>query len=199
MNAQSAVWKRLTHWLICLALVLTFLSPLASVPRLIHAAGPYVVDTSTYGPDSNLVDGLCSDGVDGCSLWAAIQQATHDGAATTITFSSDLAGSTLLLDNTYGTILWVGDNITVTGKSNNLTISGVNLGAGKSIFRIEGNNNLLENLTVKQARQDGIQMGDFAGVGTGNNNTVIDTTLFGNGASGVYMLGAAAVGVKIMR
>jgi hypothetical protein len=170
-------------------LVLAVFSPLTRLTRAAHATGPYVVDTSTDGPDSLLSDGTCSDGVDGCSLRAALQQATYDGVPTTITFGDTLADSTLLVDSTYGTIVWVGDNITVTGESKNIAISGVNLSAGQSIFRIEGSNNLLELLTIKQAPQDGIQIGDFAGVGAGNNNTVINDYVISSTGSGIYLFG----------
>jgi hypothetical protein len=73
--------------------------------------------------------------------------------ATTITFASSLDGLTLLLNSAYGTIVWDGDNITVTGGLQGIAISGLNLNAGDSIFRIEGENNLLENLTVSQRRR----------------------------------------------
>ena len=194
MQSLQSFRKTAFRLLIALATALALFSPLASPARPARAAGPYVVDTSTDGPDSNLADGTCSDGVDGCSLRAAIQQATHDNVPTTITFSSGLAGSTLLLDNTYGTIIWSGVNITVDGGLNNISISGLNLTGAKSIFQIQGNDNLLENLTIKQAPRDGVQIGDFLGVGAGNNNTLNDVKVFGNGASGVYVFAGSNAG-----
>jgi nitrous oxidase accessory protein NosD len=191
MNAHSAVWKRLVRVLAGLMLVLAVINPVTRLTSIANAAGPYVVDTSTDGPDTNVGDTFCSDGVDGCSLRAAIQQATNDSIPTTITFSSDLSGTTLLLDNTYGTLLWVGDNITVTGEAKNIAISGANLGAGKSIFRIEGSNNHLQNLRVKLAPQDGVQIGDFAGVGTGNNNTLLGVRAYSNARAGIYVFGGS--------
>src|SRR5713226_6423997 len=72
--------------LLALALAAAALGPAAGAPRMAHASGPYVVDTPTDGPDTNLADGTCDNGVDGCSLRAAIQQAGHDGVPTTISF-----------------------------------------------------------------------------------------------------------------
>jgi CSLREA domain-containing protein len=75
MNTHSAVWKRLAHLLAGLILVLAVFSPATGLTRVAHATGPFVVDTSADGQDSNLGDGVCSDG-SGCSLRAAIQQAS---------------------------------------------------------------------------------------------------------------------------
>jgi hypothetical protein len=113
---------------------------LVVAPRTIQAAPAttynYVVDTSTDAHDTNTADLICSNGVDGCSLRAAIEQSFSHNPAT-ISIGSGWDGSTFLLDNSLGTIVWAGDNITVTG---NIAVSGVNFSAGKSIFKIEGNN-----------------------------------------------------------
>ncbi len=194
MHAHSAVWKRLAHVLIGLTLVFNFVRPLFTAPRVAHAAGPYVVDANLDAPDANLADGFCDDGVGDCTLRAALQQARQDGVPTTITFNSALANTTLVLDDTYGTILWDGDNITVTGGSNNITISGQNLTAGKSALTIEGNSNYLTNIKVKQAPEDGIQVGDYAGVGTGHANHVNNVTVYGNGAAGIHVHGGGSGG-----
>ena len=194
MTAHATIWKRLGFSFISFSLLFAMLGPLAGTTPVAQAAGAFVVDTLTDGPDSNLGIGTCSDGVDGCSLRAAIQQATQDGVPTTITFANGLAGSTWVLDNTYGTLLWVGDNITVTGESKSITISGASLSAGKSVFKIEGSHNRLANVTVKQAPQDGVQIGDFDGVGAGHDNTLANLTLRQNGASGVYVFGGSNSG-----
>jgi parallel beta-helix repeat protein len=167
---------------------------LAVWPYGASVAGPYVVNVSYDGPDSNLADGICYDGVAGCTLRAAIQQAAADGVATVITFHSSLANTTLLLSPAYGTIIWAGSNITVSGESHNISISGQILNPGQSAFQIQGNNNLLRNLTIRNAPQDGIQVGDFAGVGAGNNNQIRDIALLGNGAAGVYVHGSPGSG-----
>jgi hypothetical protein len=163
-------------------------------PRTIQAAPAtvfnYSVDTSTDAPDTNTADSVCSNGVDGCSLRAAIQQ-SFSHSPSTITIPGSWDGSTFLLDNTYGTIVWAGSDITVTG---NITVSGVNLSAGKSIFQIKGDHNVLQGLTIKSATQDGIQIGDFDGVGFGNNNIVQNVVLIGNAASGVFVRGGGGGG-----
>src|SRR5512136_1897837 len=84
-----------------LALVV-FTAPVADLPQTARAAGPYVVTVDSDGPDSNTGDGACYDGVNGCTLRAAIQQASADGGGTSITFSSALSNTTLSLQNSYG-------------------------------------------------------------------------------------------------
>ena len=190
MPAHSVIWKRLGFAFISLTLTLAALGPWAGAPQVAHAAGSYVVDAPLDAGDfAN--DGNCDDGVGDCTLRAAIEQAFYDGVPTTITFANDLTGMTLALDDTLGPIVWVGDYITVTGEAKAITISGINLGAGKSLFTIEGSHNLLENLTITSAPQDGVQVGDFAGGGTGNHNLLTNLTLIGNGGAGIHVFGGS--------
>ena len=145
MNTRASSRRMGFTLLQILALVLIAVGLLFGPVAKVHSAGPYVVNIASDGPDSNLSDGICYEGVNGCSLRAAIQQATHDGVTTTITFSSGLAGQTLYLANAYGQIVWDGDHITLNGQSNNISISGQNLAAGQSVFQIRGNFNTIEH------------------------------------------------------
>lgn len=154
----------------------------------------FVVDTITDALDSNLGDGICSNGVDGCSLRAAIEQGFSASPPVTITFWSSLAGSTITLSPAFGPIVWSGNSIIVDGTTNNITISGAGLGVGQSGFRIQGNNNTLRNLTLRNAPQDAVQIGDFAGVGAGNTNLVENLTIIGSGNAGVYVSGSSSSG-----
>jgi parallel beta-helix repeat protein len=167
------------------------LNPFLGPTHPVHASGPYVVDLTSDGPDSNLGDGICYEGVNGCSLRAAIQQASADGVITDITFADGLAGSTLLVEGTYGTIIWAGSLIVLNGETKNISISGQNLNAGQSILQIQGNYNSVLNLTFRNAPGDAIQVGDFAGVGYGNANQISGVTLLGNGAAGVSVHGTS--------
>ena len=196
MNPQTRWIKLAFRFALSLALTIALVGPLAGPPGAARASGPYVVSVSYDGPDSNPGDGICWDGVSGCTLRAAIQEAFYDGAATTITFDSALAGTTFSLSAAYGTIIWAGSNITLDGESeaNNITISGATLAPGQSIFQIQGSNNIIRYLTIRDAPQDGIQVGDFAGVGEGNYNLISTVTLLGNGAAGVYVYGSASGG-----
>jgi CSLREA domain-containing protein len=178
-----------------LVLVLFAAGPLFGPVGQVHSAGPYVVNTASDGPDSDVTDGVCYSSVAfGCSLRAAIQQATHDGVATTITFLGTLYGNVLYLQNAYGQIVWDGDYITLDGESNYISISGYYLAAGQSVFQIRGNHNYIEYLTIRDAPQDGIQMGDLRNVGAGNNNMLNYTKIIHNGASGVFIYGGSAGG-----
>lgn len=194
MNTQSGSVRRGACWILSLVIVLALLGFLAGPPRAVHASGPYVVDVTYDGHDYNLTDGICSDGVSGCPLRAAIEQATHDGVATTITFSSVIADQTLLVEGSIGMISWAGSYITVNGESNNITISGENLNADQSVIRIWGSQNLLENVSIRQSKWDGIQVGDFGGVGAGNSNTLYNVRIYSSVAAGVYIYGGSSSG-----
>ncbi len=194
MNTKSAIAPKTIRLVFGLIILLALLSPMPGSMRVAKASGPYVVNMGYDGPDSDLGDGICYDGVGGCTLRAAIQQASADGAATTITFDSSLAGTTIPLSGSYGMIVWAGSNITVDGGSQNITISGEFMNAGQNMFQIQGNDNTLTNLTLKNSRWDGIQVGDFAGVGYGNRNTISNLKMTGHLAAAIYVYGGANSG-----
>jgi parallel beta-helix repeat protein len=161
-------------------------------------AGTYIVDTLTDGHDSNVSDGICDNGVDGCGLRAAIEQARElswSGDPYTITFWSGLAGSTFHLDGTLGTIQWYGEYIELNGGDNNLTISGDTLAAGQNIFDIGGNNNWVHNLVVRDSPSDGIEVKDFLNMGFGNYNEISDMRFVGNDSAGVTIMGGLSGGI----
>jgi parallel beta-helix repeat protein len=177
-----------------LLISLALLTGLFAFPWGTHASGPYVVNVSYDGPDSNLGDGVCSDGVAGCTLRAAIEQASADFSTTTITFDSSLAGATLMLSGAYGPIVWAGSNITLDGESQNIAVSGELMNSGQSMFQMMGDDNTLTSLTIKNSQWDGIQIGDFAGVGAGNRNLISNVIFTGNTAAGIFVIGSASGG-----
>ncbi|MEP7356104.1 MAG: right-handed parallel beta-helix repeat-containing protein, partial [Anaerolineales bacterium] len=179
--------------LISLALALAALTPGTAAPSAARASGAYVVDTATDGPD--VVDnGICNNTIDGCSLRAAIDQATADGVPTTITFAIGLDGQTLLLNDAYGTILWDGSNITVTTLAFNITVSGANLSGSQSLFQISGSHNTLNNLTLKDAPGSAVSVGDFYDLNNGNFNLLSGLNIIGNGAAGITVSGGGTSG-----
>ncbi len=169
------------------------LVPLAAVP-VAHAATTFNVDTLTDAHDTNLGDGVCSNGIDGCSLRAAIEQAFSASAPVTINFWSGLSGSTFYLDASMGQINWTASNTTLDGQTNHVTIDASGLAAGESAFQISGNGNIIQNLTIRGAPLDAIQVGDFAGVGSGNNNVIQYVVLISSGAAGIYVHGSSGGG-----
>jgi hypothetical protein len=179
--------KRTVHCICVLILVLSLLGSFRSSP--VSALGTtFIVDTSTDAYDSKPGDGICSDGVDGCSLRAAIEEAFHASSSAnpvTIHFSSGIAGTlTLSLEP----IDWVADYVTLDGESYNMIISGAGLSYG-SVFTISGSHNTLTNLTIRDSPVDAVQVGDFYSVGSGNFNTLDYLTLVHNSAGGVYIHG----------
>jgi hypothetical protein len=154
MNIHFSFPKSLARLILALTLVATangLLLP--GGVHIAHASGPYVVNVSYDGPDSNLGNGICYDGVGGCTLRAAIQQASADGGATNITFDASLAGTTINLAGSYGTIIWAGSNIYLNG-GEAITVSGEFMNVGQSMFQIQGDDNTVANLAIKNSRRD---------------------------------------------
>ena len=163
-----------------------------------RAGGPYIVDVSYDGHDSSLIDGSCYDGVSGCTLRAAIEQASYDGVATSITFDSSLAGIMLYLSDSYGSLVVSGSSITIngyTGPSNYPPlINGSNLTGSKNVFDIQGNYNTLQNLVVRDGPANGIYIYDSSASGYGSYNTLNYLFVYGNGNNGIAILGDSGGG-----
>jgi CSLREA domain-containing protein len=163
-----------------------------SSPAQASPAGSFVVNTLTDGHDPNLVDNICDNGVDGCGLRAAIEQAREfswSGNPYTITFSSGLAGTTFHLNGSLGVIQWYGDYIELDGGPYNISISGDLLAAGENIFDMGGNHNLIHNLVVRDSPNDGIEVKDFLSLDFGNYNEISDMRFVGNESAGVTIMG----------
>ncbi|MEP7358705.1 MAG: right-handed parallel beta-helix repeat-containing protein, partial [Anaerolineales bacterium] len=128
------------------------------------------------------------------SLRAALEQVFNDGVPTTITFAAGLDGSTLLVDDSLGTILWDGDNITVTGSPYIISLSGINLTGSKAILQIRGSHNLLTKLTLKDGPANGVEVGDFASLDAGSDNRLELLTVTGNDGAGIYVRGGGSSG-----
>jgi parallel beta-helix repeat protein len=188
--------KKLLSSLVILSLGL--LGLFTTPPQTARAGGPYIVDVSYDGPDSNLNDGSCYDGVSGCTLRAAIQQASYDGLATSITFDSSLAGITLYLSDSYGSLVVSGSSITIdgyTGPSNYPPIiNGSNLTGSKNVFDIQGNYNTLQNLVVRDGPANGIYIYDTSASGYGSYNTLNHLFVYGNVNNGIAILGDSGGG-----
>ena len=172
----------------------------ASGARFPHQVNPHTtisfkVNTTADTPDATPGNGVCSDGSGDCSLRAAIQEASAVVGTYSISFNLT-AGSMIKLDNSYGTIDWTGSNITVDGTGVVPIISGANLTGGKSVFRIEGNSNTLEYVTIRDSNLDGVQVGDFAANGSGNDNVLTYLTIIHSAASGVYIHGSSTGGTN---
>jgi parallel beta-helix repeat protein len=185
--------KKTVHFICVLILVLALVGSFRATPALALTT-TFTVDTPTDAHDSNLTDATCYNGVDGCSLRAAIEQAFPVSSAVnpvTITFWSGIAG-TLTLN--LGPLNWAASYVTLDSGANNMTISGSGLSGGQSLFILSGSHNAINALTIRNAPWDGVQMGDFSGTGEGNNNLIINSHLLGNGAAGVYVHGSASGG-----
>ncbi len=178
---------------ISMLLALAGLGPLGPAPRAAHAASEYLVDTHIDGSD-DANDDICAMLGGGCSLRAAIEEAFDEGVPTTITFKTTLHGMPQVLSDTLGTILWTGSNITVTGGSDLIIVSGAFLTGVKSAIQISGDDNVLQNITVQDAAGHGIEVGDFAGTGTGNDNLIQSVVATGNVAAGVFVRGGSGGG-----
>jgi parallel beta-helix repeat protein len=197
---ESMKTKNLYREMISIELIITMtlLGLFALPPQRVKAGGPYTVNVNYDGPDSNLNDGVCWDGVGGCTLRAAIEQASFDGVATTITFDSSLSGIFLYLSDSYGSLIVSGSNITIDGNTGAGNypplIDGSNLTGSKNIFEIQGNNNILENLVIREGPSNGVRITDPSGSGFGSHNTLNNLIIYGNDANGIYLAGDAGGG-----
>lgn len=186
--------QKVFRFLLSLAMIVAVLAISLPPGQTARAAVTFTITTATDAHDSNLGDGVCENGIDGCNLRAAIEQAFSVSTETnpvTIHFWS--SGSILHVLN-LGPINWAASYVTLDGEANNITISGSGLSAGQSIFTISGSNNTITHLTIRNAPQDGVQVGDFSGTGMGNNNTISYSTLIANGAAAVYIHGSSSSG-----
>ena len=187
MSIQPVHCKGLLRRLISVALAAILLSPISTTPQIVHADGPFVVNT-TFDYDPGTLDGFCNNGTGGvCGLREAIAEA-FGTPNTTITFSSSLAGQTIYLSNLpgFGPLAVHGTGITVDGESNDITISGSALVSAPAVIQVDGDNNTIRNLTIRDSPWDGIQVGDLTGTGTGNGNTLDSLIIIHNGMSGIY-------------
>jgi CSLREA domain-containing protein len=181
--------KRSVHCICVLILVLTLTGLFRPVP-VSALTTTFTVTTSTDTHDSNTSDGICYDGVDGCSLRAAIEQAfpvSYSANPVSILFWEGIAGT---LNLTLGPLDWRADYVTLDG-GNAITIDGSGLATGQSIFTVSGSHNTLTRLTIQNSPWDGVQMGDFSGVGAGNSNTLDQVTVVHSTAGGVYIHGGS--------
>jgi len=177
--------------LIIATLCLTLIVPAAPA----RAAGPFVVNVNTDAAPAP-PNGTCSAGLaHECTLREAVQEANFAGGATTISFASAISGTSITLFSSLGSLDIIGNSIVIDGTDKNITISGDHLNSSDGVFRIEGNSNTVKNLTIRNAPQDGIQIGDYdLGAGKGNSNSVIGVKLIGNGGAGVYIKSGASGG-----
>jgi len=184
--------------LLAVAVALLLLGPLSIPTTVVRAGGPYTVTVSNDGPDSNLADGICYDGVNGCTLRAAIEQASYDGVATTITFDTSLAGITHYLSDAYGSLYVSGNDIFINGYIglgySLPLINGSNLTGSKNVFEIQGNYNTLRALVVRDGPANGIRIYDPFDSGSASHNTLDNLIVYGNGNNGIAVLGNSSGG-----
>ena len=188
MNPASRPLLCLAAGLLCSALLAAaVLSPGRAVP----ADATFIVDTTTDIHDAVPGDGVCSNGVDGCSLRAAIEEAFYTSDSTSITFGPRVAGSTFYFNNDetsgYGTIVWSASNTTLDGGRNSIYLSGSGLGAGQSLLRIQGSGNTLKDLTLHTIPGSAVEVGDYAWTGAGSSNTLQSLIIYGAGSDAVYI------------
>jgi CSLREA domain-containing protein len=184
--------KRIVHCICVLVLLAALLGSFRAVPVL-SAPNTFTVNTVVDSYDSNPGDGVCDDGMIGCSLRAAIEEAfwiSHSGNPVTVNFAAELTGPITLK---LGPIDWVADYVTLEGGFYTM-ISGAGLATGQAIFRISGSHNTLTGLAIRDSPYDAVQMGDFSGTGSGNYNTVFQSLLLGNGEAGVWVHGSSSGG-----
>jgi CSLREA domain-containing protein len=177
---------------------------------LMSASGlsTFVVNNTGDNSDSNPGDGVCSDGLGGCSLRAAIQEANATAGADTIEFAIDVSGVATIAPS--APLPSVTDTLLINGYAqpgaspnslpagNNavllIELSGANLGPASGLT-ITAGDSAVQGLIINRFAGDGIVLS-----GAGNNSVQgnfigTDSTGgvdLGNGASGIRIQGASA-------
>lgn len=148
----------------------------------------FAVNSGGDTHDAVLGNHICADSTGACTLRAAIEEAFSSPNLTTINVNV----TTVTLSASLGTINWAASNTRVNG--NLATVTGVNMSGTQDIIAISGNGNTLDDIVLRRSRQDGVRIGDFAGVGAGNNNTISNAVIVGNARFGVYISGGSGGG-----
>jgi parallel beta-helix repeat protein len=193
---MGAIMKKTFRLLCALSLALAALSWLRVSPAQAFITS-YSVNTLDDSHDSNLDDSFCYNADLKCSLRAAVEQASRTSSVShpiTINFDSLTPGTTVPLS--LGMIKVEGSSITLDGGTRNITISGSTLPAATPILRFFGSYNNVTRLTFRNTVGDAIELGDFAGDGSGNHNTVTNSVFVGLQGYGVYILGTATGGAQ---
>ncbi len=189
MAANHNLIRLIVRSMIVVALVL--IAPGVNVSQVAYADASFVVNSTDDSVSSGSANGVCDNGSGVCTLREAVKEANAASGNKTITFSLGTATITL----TQGMLVISADNITLDGGAlSTITLSGAGLADGTSILRVQGGNNQILNLTVRASKWNGIQVGDFAGVGSGNYNLVSNVAVIGSVAAGIYVHGSAESG-----
>jgi parallel beta-helix repeat protein len=168
----------------------SLIGPLSGTPLPVSASPDvdktFVVDAPYDEVSSGATDGFCATPIGGgCTLREALKEANaNSGGTTTIHFA--LYGN-VSLNLTLGALLVAGNQITIDGDGANFYINGAGNPANTDVFSIQGNNNILQNLTIRNSRRDGIFVGYIGIDGYGNNNSIANVTLYGSIRNGIYI------------
>jgi parallel beta-helix repeat protein len=187
MTIQPVHYKGALRLFASIALAVLLLSPIFNTAQIVYASVPFYVNTKDDIAPGPIGDGICNNGAGWCGLREAVAEAFNIPNKT-IFFDSSLAGKTIHLS---GLPLAVDGNlITIDGETNNITISGSDLPvSAPAVIQVDGNNNTIRNLTIRDSPWDGIQVGDLTGTGNGNNNLLDGLTIIHNVSSGIYFSG----------
>ena len=163
----------------------------------------FTVNTTNDNQDIMPGDGICSDGVGGCSLRGAIQESNANAGTDTIAFNIDVSGVATIapltpLPNITDPVVING--FTQLGASPNtlpagnnavllIELSGVNLGTASGLT-ITGGNSSVGGLIINRFATDGIVLS-----GAGSN--FVQGNFIGTDPTGNLDLGNGAAGVRI--
>ena len=68
------------------------------------------------------------------------------------------------------------------------------MSANQDVFQIGGSHNRLANLTIYSAQRYAVHVGDWAGTGTGNDNTITGLQIYDSGDAAIYVRGGGGGG-----
>lgn len=174
---------------ICTLTILILLLTIVPFATPVSAASVHTVNSAGDTGDSNLADGICSDG-SGCTLRAAIQQSNHNVGPDTILFEDSYTITPFsplppINDLTGGTTIKMEDLY--------VSIDGQFAGPGVDGFLLSSHYNKIQNLNIFGFNGNGVKItGNYNIIGV-DGDGITDAyewnQIHSNGANGILSLG----------
>ncbi len=193
----------LVHQLLVVGLLALGWAPLhvAAAPK---AVTNHAVDSNQDAPDLNPGNGVCDADITagdppaqtiGCTLRAALQEATVTAGPDVITFTQALSGTVISLRNELGALLITTNEVQVLGdpaaELNEITVDGSALEANQAIFHLIGSNNVIDSLTLQGGRAAGIKVGGSL-AGLSQDNWLSNLVIVGAAGPAIEIMGDGA-------
>src|SRR5438034_6629972 len=164
-------------------------------PPYAGSAASFTVNSTGDGPDLNTLDGVCDDGIGGCTLRAAIMQANATAGGDTIGFSLPGPGPYSIAPTS--PLPTVSDTLTIDGTTQPgfggtpiVEIRGDSAGANADGLVLSALNNVVKGLVINRFSANGITI-------EGGGGSRDESSFIGTDASGALDLGNTKDGILV--